>query len=101
MRYETSMTIKGQITVPKDVRDLLGLKPGQKVRIETDPDGTVRIVKADPGAEAEQRKAEFLERMKRAQAIFAANDAYPGMSTDEFMAMIREPIHPFEGIPDE
>lgn len=101
MRYETTMTVKGQITVPKDVRDLLGLKPGQKVQIETDPDGTVRIVKPDAEAEAEQRMAEFLERMKRAQAIFAANDRFKGMDTDEFMALIREPIHPFEGIPDE
>lgn len=100
MRYETSMTVKGQITVPKDVRDLLGLKPGQKVQIETDSDGTVRIIKADPDAEAERRKEEFLERMKKAQAIFAANDAYPGMSTDEFMAMIREPLQPFELDPE-
>lgn len=101
MRYETSMTVKGQITVPKDVRDLLGLKPGQKVVIETDADGTVRIVKADPDAEADRRKAEFLERMKEAQAIFAANDRFKGMDTDEFMALIREPIQPFEGIADE
>jgi len=96
MRYETNMTVKGQITVPKDVRDLLGLKPGQKVQIETDPDGTVRIVKADQDAEAERRKAEFLARLKEAQAIFKANDPYPGMSTDEFMSMIREPLQPFE-----
>jgi AbrB family looped-hinge helix DNA binding protein len=101
MRYETNMTTKGQITVPKDVRDLLGLKPGHKVQIETDPDGTVRIVKADSDAQAEQRKAEFLERMNEAQAIFAANDRFKGMDTDEFMALIREPIQPFEGIVDE
>lgn len=96
MRYETSMTVKGQITVPKDVRDLLGLKPGQKVVIETSVDGTARIVKADPDAEERKRDEEFRARLKEAQAMFKANDRFPGMDTDEFMAMIREPIQPFE-----
>ena len=47
MRYETSMTVKGQITVPKDVSEALGLKPGQKVRIEVDEHGVVRILGAN------------------------------------------------------
>ncbi len=85
MRYETSMTIKGQITVPKDVRDLLGLKPGQKVRIEMDEDGTVRILRADADAEREAR----LARVREAQAAFKAQDPMPGMDGLTFQRWIR------------
>ena len=44
----------------------------------------------------DERKREFDARLKQAQAIFKANDRFPGMTTDEFMAMIREPLQPFE-----
>ena len=33
---------------------------------------------------------------KEAQAIFKASDTMPGISVDEYMALIREPIQPFE-----
>ena len=75
MRYETSMTIKGQITVPKDVRTALGLRPGQKVGIEVDEDGTVRIMKADAAAE----KVQWLQRVREIQQAFKAQDPTPGM----------------------
>lgn len=96
MYYQSNMTIKGQVTVPKDIRDALGLLPGQPVEFELDADGNARILKADVAAEIERRKADFLNRLKEAQAIFKANDAFPGMSTDEYMEMIREPIQLFE-----
>ena len=85
MRYETSMTVKGQITVPKDVRDLLGLKPGQKVQIELGEDGTVRILRADADAEREARQA----RVREAQAAFKAQDPMPGMDGLTFQRWIR------------
>lgn len=96
MRHESNLTSKGQVTVPKDIRDALGLVAGQPVRFELDADGNARILKVDTVAEKKRRKAEYLDRLKEAQAIFKANDAFPGMSTDEYMAMIREPIQPFE-----
>jgi AbrB family looped-hinge helix DNA binding protein len=36
------MTSKGQMTVPKEIRDLLGLKPGDKV--EFAPEGDDKVV---------------------------------------------------------
>lgn len=86
MRYETNMTVKGQITVPKDVRDLLGLKPGQKVGIELDDDGTVRIVKADELAVREAR----LARVREVQAAFKTQDPMPGMDGLTYQRWLRE-----------
>jgi len=37
------MTSKGQITVPKDVRMKLNLKPGDRVRFVIEADGRVRL----------------------------------------------------------
>ena len=96
MKHENNLTSKGQVTIPKDIRDALGLVPGKPVRFEMDADGNARIIKADAGAELARRKADFLGRLKEAQAIFKANDAFPGMSTDEYMALVREPFHDFE-----
>jgi len=39
-----TMTSKGQITVPKEVRDAMGLKPGSKVMFVKLPGGQYRIV---------------------------------------------------------
>ena len=40
---EARMTSKGQITVPKDVRLKLNLKPGDRVLFLVEDDGAVRI----------------------------------------------------------
>jgi AbrB family looped-hinge helix DNA binding protein len=87
MRYETSMTVKGQITVPKDVRDMLGLKPGQKVQIETDPDGTVRIMKSEPAAEP--TKEEWLARLQEARERFKPLPEFATMDGLEYQRWIR------------
>jgi AbrB family looped-hinge helix DNA binding protein len=42
----TTVTSKGQVTIPKDVRDALGLRPGDRVEIETDGEGSARLTKA-------------------------------------------------------
>ena len=40
----TTITTKGQVTIPKAVRDFLGLKAGSKVSFNRTKDGRVEIV---------------------------------------------------------
>ena len=40
------LTIKGQVTIPKDVREFLGLQAGASRVFTIDEDGSVRVVKA-------------------------------------------------------
>lgn len=38
-----TMTSKGQVTIPKKVREQLSLRPGDKLDFRMDPDGAIRI----------------------------------------------------------
>ena len=44
--YETTLTQKGQVTIPAEIRSRLGLKPHDKVRFELEGEG----VKLRPAA---------------------------------------------------
>lgn len=43
--FETPLTEKGQVTIPLEIRRLIGLHPGDKVRFEVEGD-VVRITRA-------------------------------------------------------
>ncbi len=76
----TTVTTKGQVTIPKEVRDLLGIKPGSSVTFEVAEDGRVVITKAGQrGPNA--RPASRFEKLR--------GSATAGMSTDEIMALTR------------
>jgi len=72
----TTVTSKGQVTIPKAVRDRLGLKPGNAVSFEMAEDGRIVLVKLDG---------------ERPPSRFAALLGYagPGPTTDEIMALLR------------
>ena len=38
-----TMTSKGQVTLPKPIRDFLGIDAGDQVEFSPEPDGTVRL----------------------------------------------------------
>ena len=42
----TTVTSKGQVTIPKHVRELRGIGPGSKVAFERAPDGRIVLVKS-------------------------------------------------------
>lgn len=48
MIYQSTITKKGQITIPKDLRDFLGLKPASKVSFELQKDKKGIKIKKEP-----------------------------------------------------
>jgi antitoxin PrlF len=72
----TTVTSKGQVTIPKRVRDLLGIGPGSVIDFERAPDGRVVLVKV-------QKKV----RPNRFARL--RGHAGKGLSTAEIMAMTR------------
>jgi len=72
----TTITSKGQVTIPKPVRDLLGVGPGSRVEFRRAADGSVVIERADRVSQA-SRLADLV------------GIAGPGLSTDEIMAITR------------
>lgn len=42
----TTLTAKGQVTIPKKIRDVLGLAPGSAVEFDVDERGRIVICKA-------------------------------------------------------
>jgi len=74
----TVVTSKGQVTIPKKVREHLGIVPGTAVDFELDRDGRVTVRKS--AEEKPPKPSPFARIRGRASA---------GMSTDEIMALTR------------
>ncbi len=72
----TTVTSKGQVTIPKPVRDHLGIAPGSQVEFRRAADGSIVIERAD-GVRPPSRFARLV------------GSAGPGMTTDELMALLR------------
>lgn len=47
---ESSLTIKGQVTIPKAMREKLHLAPGDKVKFFLHPDGSLAILPKLPAS---------------------------------------------------
>ena len=72
----TTVTAKGQVTIPKPVRDFLGIGPGSVVDFKRAADGSVVLVPAN-----DTKPTNRFERLR--------GHAGPGPSTDEIMALLR------------
>ena len=71
-----TVTSKGQVTIPKRIRDYLGIEPGGEVNFRRAEDGHIVIERAD-GTRPPSRFAKLV------------GSAGPGPTTDELMKLLR------------
>jgi antitoxin PrlF len=76
------ITSKGQVTIPQEIRDELGLLPNTEVAFDV-VDGEARLRKADG------RRGKRLSRGDRVVGHLREVRASNKLSTDEIMAMMR------------
>ncbi len=70
MKQEATVTEKGQITIPKVIRDKLGLKKGTKVYFELRGKGAVMLPEVkDPLGELRQLRKEIQFSEKEIQSM--------------------------------
>jgi antitoxin PrlF len=69
---QATITSKGQVTVPKIVRDRLHLRPGDKLEFLVDEDGTLRVVPVT--ASLRQLKG-MVQKTKRAVSLSEMEEA--------------------------
>jgi antitoxin PrlF len=75
----TTLTSKGQVTIPKRVREGMGLKPGSKVEIEMQP-GNVATIRPVRGIS----KSDYARRIDKVRGTLKTT-----MTTDEIMELLR------------
>lgn len=73
---ESALSIKGQTTIPKAIREHLHLEPGDRVKFFLHPDGSVVILPKVPTAKlkgiVQARRRASLDDMERAIGEVAA-----------------------------
>jgi antitoxin PrlF len=76
----TNITSKGQVTVPKPIRDYLGLKPGSAVVFERTADGSVVL---KPAIASTKSKPSRFAKLRGSATV--------RMTTDAILALTRGP----------
>ncbi|NLD70961.1 MAG: AbrB/MazE/SpoVT family DNA-binding domain-containing protein [Limnobacter sp.] len=80
----TTMTVKGQVTIPKKVRDALRLSPGDGVEFAVNAQGEIVVRKAG-------RRAVGTSVAANDRFAAARGKAEVKWRTDELMALLRDP----------
>ncbi|HVH85285.1 MAG TPA: type II toxin-antitoxin system PrlF family antitoxin [Terriglobales bacterium] len=69
---ESAITVKGQTTIPKAIRDHLRLKPGDRVKFFVHPDGSVVLL---PKLPATALRGILKSQRRRPVSVAAMNEA--------------------------
>jgi antitoxin PrlF len=75
---ESAITVKGQATIPKAIREHLRLRPGDRVKFFVHPDGTVVLLPKLPASALRG----FLKRKRRAVTVAEMNQAVAEAAAD-------------------
>ena len=84
---ETTLTSKGQATIPKHIRDRLGLKPGCRLIFDVNAAGELVLRPTDLPRPTRQETMQ--DRLDRALAALGPVDNKWEGDTDSYMAFIR------------
>lgn len=85
----TTVTVKGQVTLPKAVREAAGIRPGDRVVSRALPEGGVLIERARSGEPTPAAVAAARKRIERALEMLDRRGVEFEMTTDQWMAMTR------------
>ena len=89
MKHVRNITSKGQVTIPKDIRESLGIEPGGQVGFEIDEGGEVRLSKPDAEAERARKVADFQRRLREARKLWRPSPTYRDMDPVAYQRMMR------------
>ena len=81
----TTVTVKGQITLPKAVREMTGIRPGDKVEVRAIANG---VLIQKPNADDEYLAGLY---------ALAKRKVIRGITTDELMEISRGEVSPAKG----
>ena len=97
MNYQPSkrrsrLTSKCQVTIPKEIRDALGLKACDLVDFSLDEDGRATIAPASDQEKIEARKARIMKGIMEARRLFKEQNCFPeGMTNEQWYELMRGP----------
>lgn len=77
----TTVTVKGQVTLPKAVREAAGIQPGDRVSVRPRPEGGI-VIEAEEKDKAESAYLNKLRSISRRRPV-------TGITTEELMEMTR------------
>ncbi|TPI81147.1 AbrB/MazE/SpoVT family DNA-binding domain-containing protein [Mesorhizobium sp. B2-8-9] len=80
------VTTKGQVTIPKQIRDHLGIGPGSEVQFVATDEGA-RLVAVNENISEEEAARKFKEVLDKMEGTLDLG----GMTTDEYMEWLRGP----------
>lgn len=82
----TTVTVKGQVTLPKAVRQAAGIRPGDRVVVRARPEGGV-VVEREVSSGASESYRERLDDIARKRPF--AKGPFRGARTDAVMRLLR------------
>jgi AbrB family looped-hinge helix DNA binding protein len=90
----TRVTSKGQVTIPKEIRDRMGIGPGDEVGFQEEGGKMVLVNEELPTRETPgQRMVRLMNEFARSKK---SSSAFDGMTTDEIIEFLRGPADDIE-----